>query len=207
MAVTEGRTYGGLTAEDRATARRMRFLEAGLDVMGARDQASVRKVLVRSKLAPKFFYEEFAGLEELEAAVFDSVVAEAETKALAALARAPRGSRARIRAVLSAMTDLLLDDPRKGRILLVPPPHLLTRRSDEITRFAGLIAEHSKAVWRGHEAEFHGVSVSTMFAMGGFTETLTAVLDGRLEIDREVLVDDLTELFLGTGSAFRRMVG
>ena len=43
------------------------------------------------------------------------------------------------------------------------------------------------------------------FAIGGFAEILAAVLEDRISVEIDVLVEDLTELFLGTGVAFRRM--
>lgn len=211
VTVDSQRTYGGLSARDRAEARRSRLVAAGLEVLGTKGATglSVRAVIEESGLAPRYFYEGFADLDALQVAVFEQVVAEVEAVALAALDSAGRGSRSRIRAVIAAILELLLDDPRKGRVVLVESlssPALGTFRAREASRFAALLAANSRAAWRDLDAGNHAVVVTAQFAVGGFGETLTGVLLGRITADRDQLADDLTELFLGTGVAIRAMI-
>jgi AcrR family transcriptional regulator len=203
------RTYAGRSDAERRSDRRDRLLDAGLEVMGTVGvgATTVRAVIETSGLAPRYFYESFAGIDELLVAVFDRVTAEAEELALAAVARAGRSARGRVHAVLSAMVDLALGDPRKGRVVLVEAlgsPVLGARRLDEVSRFAGLLAGYSGNAWRGREDGDRAARVTAQFAIGGFAETLALVLRGQLDIDRAELVDDLTELFLGLGKSVRR---
>jgi AcrR family transcriptional regulator len=179
--------------------------------MGTRGVAglSVRGVIETSGLAPRYFYEGFADLEALQVAVFEQVVAEVEAEALAALADAGRGARSRIHAAIAATIELLLDDPRKGRVALVESlssPALGQLRARAVSRFATLLAANSRAAWRDLDARDHAVVITAQFAIGGFGETLTGVLLGRITADRDQLADDLTELFLGTGVAIRAMI-
>lgn len=210
MAITEGRVYGGMTSAARAQDRRSRLLDAALDMMGNPELGppTVRKVLSRSGVAPRYFYDHFADLDELQVAVFGLLTTEAEQRATAAMRAAPRGAAARTRAVLSTMVDLLLDDPRKGHVLIVEPlnsPVLGPVYAADLRRFAGLLASYSPAVWRGEDPESRAVLVTTQFALGGFAATMNAVLTGELPDDRNRLVDELTALFLGVGSTFRRL--
>lgn len=202
--------YGGQTSADRVAARRSRLIEACLDVMADQDsgQLTVRKVLDRSGVAPRYFYEEFDGLEQLQETVFDLLTHEAERRGLEAMRSAPRSVRARTRAVLQAMVDLLLDDPRKGHVLLVEPlssPVLGPRQAQAVRRFAHLLAGYSPAVQQGAPADAHSIRLAAQFAMGGFTTAMTAVISGELTVSRDQLGDDLTTLFLAVSQASRRL--
>jgi hypothetical protein len=104
------------------------------------------------------------------------------------------------------MVDLALEDPRKGRVVLVEAlgsPALGVRRLDEVTRFAGLLAVYSGDV--GREGGEHTARVTAQFAIGGFAESLALVLRGQLDLDRATLVDNLTELFLSVGRSLGRV--
>jgi AcrR family transcriptional regulator len=202
--------YGGMTSTERAEDRRSRMLDAALDLMGSPELGppTVRKVLSRSGVAPRYFYDHFTDLDELQLAVFAMLAAEAEQVGTAAMLAAPRRTAARTRAGLAALADLLLDDPRKGRVLVVEPlrsPVLGPAYATQLRRFASLLANYSPAVWRGENPESRAVLVTTQFALGGFAATMTAVLTGELPDDRKRLVDELTALFLGVGSTFRRL--
>lgn len=208
MTVTPGRTYAGQSAADRAVERRARLLETGLDLMASTEAMTVRKVIERSGLAPRYFYEEFADIDTLQVAVFDSLIAEAEHRGLAAVAAGPNRQHDRVRRVLAEMVTLMLDDPRKGHVLLIASlgsEPLRARRTAELRRFAGLLVTNSPGAWAGQAPHSQHVRTTSLFAMGGFAETVAAVLQSPVEVDRGRLVDDLTELFLGTGWALRRM--
>lgn len=208
MTVTAGRTYAGQSAADRAAGRRARLLDATLDLLGSQEALSVRGVIERSGVAPRYFYEEFADLGEAQLALFDSMLEEAEKRALSALSTAPRRARDRIRAVLGEMVSLMLDDPRVGRVLLLESlgsEILGPRRAVELRRFAGLLVEHSGPAAQGRGASSPAAARAAAFAMGGFAETVSEILQDQGEVDRDQLVADLTELFLSTGQALRRM--
>jgi len=209
VTITAGRTYGGQSAADRAADRRTRLIETGLELMGADEPLSVRKVIERSGLAPRYFYDHFPDIDALQVAVFDSLIAEAEQRGLAVVATGPKRPRDRIRLVLADMVALMLDDPRKGHVLLIGSlgsEALRVRRAEELRRFAGLLVANSPGSWAGQAPDAQHVRTTALFAMGGFAETVAAALQGDADVDREQLVDDLTELFLGTAWALRRMV-
>lgn len=201
------RRYGGLAAEDRVAGRRARFIDAGLTVIGRGGIASltVRGVSEEAGLAARYFYESFASVDDLALAVFDSLAAEALTRSLAALAAAPEGSddaarEGRTRAVLAEMVDLLLEDPRKGRTLMIEAgssPALSGRVRAEVLRFAGMVAATATVGNPTADPALlpADVRLVAQFLIGGMSAAVATVLQGDIDVDRERLTDTLVNLF------------
>ena len=196
------RRYGGQTADDRGAERRAKLLAAGVQLMGTRGIAgtTVRGVTEASGVAARYFYESFADLEALHLAVYAEVIEEAARRSVVALAQAPDDHQARSRAVLGELVDLILGDPRKGRILVLEAtasPALGRRSLAESSRFAGMLA----ATAAGGDPNVAPDNLPTelrlvsQFLVGGVTATIGAVLLGDVEADREHLVDVLVALF------------
>lgn len=202
--MSEGaRRYGGQDAGQRVAERRSRLLAAGLELMGTRGVAgtTVRGIAEESGLAARYFYESFAGIDALELAVFDEIAAEAAARALGALAHASDDPVGRTRAVLAEMVDLMLEDPRKGRIALiesVTSPVLGPRVLLESRRFAGMLASTAS----GGDPDLApdglpaGLRITAQFLIGGVAHALGAVLQGDIAVERADLVDVLVDLFV-----------
>ncbi|GAA4816314.1 TetR/AcrR family transcriptional regulator [Nocardioides caeni] len=207
------RRYGGVSAEERIAERRGRFLEAGLELMGNRGVAgtTVRGLAEHTGLAARYFYESFDGIEALQLAVFEEIAVEALTRALAALDATTGGADtdlARTHAVITEMVDLMLEDPRKGRITLiesVSSPVLGPRVLQESRRFAALLATTASGGDPSAVADElpARLRVTAQFLIGGVAHALGAVLHGDLETDREELVDVLVDLFLTVDRSLR----
>lgn len=202
-AMTDARRYGGQDAAQRVAERRARLLAAGLAVMGERGVAgaTVRGVAEASGLAARYFYESFESIEALQVAVFDEIVAEAESRAVAALGTAPGDPVGRVRAVLAEMVDLYLDDPAKGRVALldsVSSPVLGPRVLAESSRFAGMVAATASGGDPGADAGGLPVELrlTAQFLIGGVAHTIGAVLRGDLTAERGQLVEVMVGLFL-----------
>lgn len=205
MSVTSPRMYRGQDAAERRGARRAAFFEAALELM-ARDGVSrttVRAVIAAAGLAPRYFYDLYENLDELHVAVLTQLLADAERASTRALLEAPREVRAQTKAVLAACVDYLLDDPRRGRVLLLESlgsPAMGARRMDESERFAGFLAAQASA-WSGADANDPAVIASAHYALNGFVGVMSAVLAGRLEMSRADLVSQLANSFLRSGPA------
>src|ERR1700760_3307724 len=76
------RPYGGLAMAERVAARRARFVEAGVELFGTQGfrGATVRGVCAAAGLTDRYFYESFATLEALLAAVYHSLKDEFATR-------------------------------------------------------------------------------------------------------------------------------
>lgn len=200
------RVYGGVDGDHRKAERRVRFLEAGLDLIGAPDAdatLSVRGVCKRAGLAARYFYESFADREELTAAVYDQVIDDLATGALAAVAAAPHDAAAKVRAGLGTVIGVVGDDPRRGRLLFSTRAGavLAERRQRSTLLFVGLLGGQAKDFYGlGDSAD---LDVLSQFAVGGLAQTLTAWLDGALRIDRDDLVEHCTRIFLAIGAPGR----
>ncbi len=203
------RQYGGLSGADRIAERRRRFVAAGLDLMGTKGipATTLRGVAERSGLAARYFAESFPTIEDLHIAVFDEIVAELEERGLAAIADTEGGPRARSRAALGALAELVLADERKGRVILIESaasPALGSRRLAEAQRFAGIVAELSGSAAGVQPLDLR---LAAQFVIGGVGETLTAVLVGAITVDREHLIDMLNDLLFASLRAVRATAG
>ena len=197
------RRYGGQDAVDRVADRRARLLAAGQELMGTRGAAgtTVRGVTELSGVAPRYFYESFEDIEALHLAVYSEVIEEGAQRSVAALINAPEDDHSRIRAVMEEMVDLILGDPRKGRILVLEAtasPALGRRSLAESRRFAGMLAS-SAASGGDPGLEPDGlptdIRLIAQFLVGGMVSTVGAVLLGDVEVERAHLVDLLVALF------------
>ena len=201
--VATGR-YAGAPAEERIAERRERLLEAALDLLGTDGWrgTTVRGVCEKAGLNPRYFYESFDDLDDLVIAVFERLVGEMTARILEAFDAAPDDAREKTHATIAACVHHLTEDPRRARVLFMEGlgnETLARRRLDAMHAMGQLVATYARG--------FYGLSDDTdpigelgaAVLVGGVTESIIAWLDGRLKIDRERLIDDLTELWLITG--------
>ncbi|PRX43443.1 TetR family transcriptional regulator [Prauserella shujinwangii] len=194
------RTYGGMSGDDRRAERRTALIEAGLELLGARDgerALTVRGVCRQAGLAARYFYESFADRDALAVAVHDHVVEGIAAATLEAVQAAPPDAEAKTRAGLGRLVRAVAEDPRRGRLLFSPAPGatVLAQRRVESTRwFVALLGLQAR--------EFYGMGESTRlavaseFLVGGFAQALTSWLDGTLRVTEEELVEHGCALFL-----------
>jgi len=161
---------------------------------------TVRGVTEASGVAARYFYESFPDIEALHLAVYDMVVEESARRSVTALAEAPDDDLARTRAVLAELVDLILADPRKGRILVLEAtasPALGRRSLQESSRFAGMLASTASSGDPGLPTDDlpTDLRLVSQFLVGGVISTIGAVLLGDVEVDREHLVEVLVRLF------------
>lgn len=191
------RTWAGTTLADRKAARRRLLVDAGIELLGTGNSAavSVRAVCRQAQLTERYFYENFADRGELVRTVYDSVVAEAHHTLVDAVASTGPAARARAEAAVSAFVTLILDDPRKGRVLLLAPladPALSRYGSQRLPMFAELVREQLSA--RFDEAER---MMTATALVGGLANLFTAYLGGALPVSREQLTVHCVRLVLG----------
>jgi AcrR family transcriptional regulator len=205
------RPYAGVDADERRAARRARLIEASLDLLGNEgwQATTVRAICAQARLTPRYFYESFADRDELLLAVFDELVAEAAAHVLAAVAGAERDARAKAHAAIAAFFELVTDDPRKARVLVVEAigSEALTRRRFKTVRmFARLVADQGREFY-GIEGEAGSlIDTTALMLVGGLAETLLSWLDGNLRVTREQLIEDCTDLFVATGEGALALV-
>jgi AcrR family transcriptional regulator len=198
MAVQSG-VYRGVSAEERAAERRARLLEATLAVWADPDlSTTMTNVCAQAGLSERYFYESFANLDAAQTAVLEEVATEIERTTHQAAEDAGPDPAARAMASVSAFVQLLVEDPRKGRVAIVEAaamPSLRPRRSELMRQFAHRTAEAARELdlspHSGAEDELAG-----LLFIGGVAELVTAWLDGAVDAAPDELVAAAARSFL-----------
>ncbi|MFF5773262.1 TetR/AcrR family transcriptional regulator [Streptomyces californicus] len=117
------RSWGGTTLADRRAARRRSLLDVAERLAGEEGAAAVtvRSVCRAARLTDRYFYESFAGRDDLILAAFERVADEARSALEEAVALSAAQPEVRARAAVSAFVALVLAAPHKGRLLLLEP--------------------------------------------------------------------------------------
>lgn len=91
-AVPSPRSYAGESPEVRQARRRRRFIDSGKALFGTLGyrKTTMRNLCAHAGLTDRYFYESFASLEDLLAAVYEELAGELETAVLTAVRSADR---------------------------------------------------------------------------------------------------------------------
>jgi len=212
MARTATGTYGGVSAEQRRAERRRRLLDAALDVIGAQgwSATTLRGICERAKVGPRFFYESFADLDALAAALHDEVLEAALRRTIAAIDAAPDDLPARTAAAFRAMISEVIDDPRRARVLWVEAygsETLVRRRFAAMRRLARVAMEQSHDLLDLPPDGDRVLQAVSIMLTGGVTEFVLAWLDGGMDVSRDELLAISVEFALAMGNAIPAMAG
>ena len=194
----------GLSSADRQAERRTLLLDAAFELLGTEGWAgtTVRAVCQTARLNPRYFYESFADLDALVVAVFDRLVADLGALVVAALESAGDDPRARVRAGLDALLRFVDEDRRRGQILYVEAlgNETLNRRRIQTGHAIVDLVEQAGAQSHGRPRRGEQIGRTTAaIIVGGTSELVAAWLDGRIDVTRDQLVDDATDLMLAMG--------
>ncbi len=201
------RTYGGISASDRVTARRERLLAAGLECYGTHGYgpSGVKDVCREAGLTHRYFYESFADGEALFLAVFDSVTDELFAEVASAVAAVGPGAEAQLRAAIGTFLGALSDDPRKARLIFSEAAAAGARAEEHmratLRRFTDLVALTA----RPHlppGASDDQVTIVALSLVGTLQQVLTEWQAGAVDIPVDRMVEGVVELYLGL--AFRQ---
>ena len=185
--------WSGMPLQDRQALRRDELIAAGVARLGGAQgpDLTVRAVCRSAGLTERYFYESFADRDEFVRAVYDDVCA----RAMAALtnAKTPRDA-------VEQFVALMVDDPARGRVLLLAPTKepVLTRSGAEwMPSFIELVQRKLTRI--GDPA--HAAMVATGL-IGALTALFTAYLNGRLAATREQFIDYCVEMLLSRVSSY-----
>ncbi len=194
-----------MSAADRVSERRALLLDAAFDLLGTAGWSAltVRSVIERARLNPRYFYESFEDLDQLIVAVYDRVVDDLGAVVLAALAQSPDDPAAQLRAVVGATVTFVDEDRRRGRVLYAEGlgNEALNRRRQEAGQSVVAFLERYAAERGDTRATDPIGRVGAAILVGGFSQLLIDWLAGRVKVGRDELIEDASVMFLGLGDA------
>ncbi|MGB8404405.1 MAG: TetR/AcrR family transcriptional regulator [Mycobacterium sp.] len=191
------RSYNGLAAAERASQRRRRLLEVGLDMLGDPDgpqDLTLRTVCRRSGLAQRYFYESFADKDQFAAAIYDWALEGLVAGAQFAVAGVPPNDQAR--AGITSLVRAISADRRIGQLLFSPNQIslvLVRKRFESTAMFVSLFAQHLRDTF--HPNNERGLPVLAQFLVGGMGQTLAAWLNNEMSIAEDDLIEQLIAIF------------
>ncbi len=185
--------WSGVSLEDRQALRRDKLIAAGVQLLGEEGgpALTVRAVCRAAGLTERYFYESFADRDEFVRAVYDDVC----TRAMSTLMSATTP-----REAVERFVALMVDDPVRGRVLLLAPavePVLVRSGAEWMPSFIELLQRKLTRI--GDPVLQHMVAISLI---GGLTALFTAYLDGRLASTREQFIDYCVEMLLTRAATY-----
>jgi AcrR family transcriptional regulator len=115
------RIYGGISADERAIARKQRFIDAGKTVFGKLgfQAAGVKDVCTEAGLTERYYYEAFGSMPKLFEAVYLEALDGLRHVLEEAALRLPGDPKAQLHSMIRSYFDLMKRDRCLARILLV----------------------------------------------------------------------------------------
>ena len=199
---TGGRRYAGRAAEERRAERRRRLLDAAVELFGTRGYAAttIEALYTEARLAPRHFYEQFPGREELLRAVYDETIGAVVAAVDGARASAPTDVRGRVRAILEAFAGAMLTDPRRARIAYLEVPGTsdgLDLHAHGVVRgFAAVVEQEARAGAARGTLPDRDYALTAMLLVGGTNAILLDWLADEVRRPIADVLDELTEAFV-----------
>ncbi|MFZ0833707.1 MAG: TetR/AcrR family transcriptional regulator [Mycobacterium sp.] len=184
--------WSGVPIEDRQARRRDDLVTAGVTLLGGErgPALTVRAVCRAAGLTERYFYESFSERDEFVRAVYDDVC----TRAMATLMSATTA-----REAVERFVTLMVDDPVRGRVLLLAPevePVLVRSGAEWMPGFIKLLQRQLTTI--------SDPALQNMVAtglIGALTALFTAYLDRRLTATREQFIDYCVALLLSAAAS------
>jgi AcrR family transcriptional regulator len=183
--------WSGVPLQDRQTLRRDELIRAGVNVLGSEEGSAltVRAVCRAAGLTERYFYESFDDRDGFVRAVYDHVCSTAMTALTSSTT--PRDA-------VERFVALMVDDPVRGRVLLIAPerePVLTKSGADWMPNFIELLQHKLTRIT--------DPAIQAMVAtglVGALTALFTAYLNGRLATTREQFIDYCVDMLLSRAS-------
>ncbi|KUI32879.1 TetR family transcriptional regulator [Mycobacterium sp. IS-1742] len=179
--------WSGVPLQDRQALRRDELIAAGVKLLGGAGgpALTVRAVCREAGLTERYFYESFVDRDEFVRAAYDDVC----TRAMSALlnAETPRDA-------VERFVALMVDDPTRGRVLLLAPasePVLTQSGAEWMPNFIELV---QRKLTRITDPAVQAMAATGL--IGALTALFTAYLDGRLGATREQFIDYCVDMLL-----------
>ncbi len=198
----QARVYRGMSASERNADRRVRLMEAGLQIFGTEGFAgsTIEALCRRAGVTARNFYDHFESREALLAALYTDVIAEQAAAVAAALEPTPRNVESHVRAGVEAAVGLLAEDERKARIAYVEvvgvSRELEAHRFAVMSDYANLVAGQFKRLFARGLAPRRAVDVTATALLGATIYTFVDWLANGQRRPLEDVVDELVRIYV-----------
>jgi AcrR family transcriptional regulator len=197
------RPYRGISATERTARRRAELMTAAFDLLGTVgwEQATMTAICARAKLTERYFYESFAGRDELLVAVFEELTDRIRGVVVDTLRDAPLDPEGTARAAITVFVEQLTEDPRVGRVAMVESAAtglLRQRRHQILGEFADLIVARAQAVFGADALPAPRDRLNALLFTGGLAEVLTAWLAGEVSASKQDIIETAVTQFVRT---------
>ncbi len=207
LGTPRGRTYGGLTADERLADRKARLMAVGLDLFAERGFAKtgVRELCRAAKIGERAFYDTIGSREALLRDVYlqatDDVIADIER----ALEGAPEDLVGRLNVGLVAFFRSITDDPRRARLIYVESigrgPEIEDTRREGLLRFVDFVVERLGDYLAEPRPSAASIEASVSAIILGIGEIAYRLAEGEKAFTAEQAAEQITRALGGTAVA------
>lgn len=199
--VMTGRTYGGLSPEQRSQDRRARLVEAARALIAEAGVAplTVDVVAQRAALSKRYFYTEFATKDDLLDACAEDLFGRLYAQMEDVVNTAPLAER--VMRTVRAVVHTLASDPADARLYMECPgfPRLRESQQRAVRDFSERMAAHAIAFTGRPKPNVDRV-LATRALVAGTTDLIIGWLHGDIDTDEDSLVATLTATALGAAA-------
>lgn len=187
----------------RQAVRRRSLLDAGIVLLGAEggSAVNVRAACRATGVTERYFYELFGNRDDYVRAVYDDVSGRARDVLLAA-SEGHADIEPLARSAVDAFVRLMIDDPDRGRVLLLAPYREPVLAAEGLAH----LPDFFRVVEAALPAGLDGVArrLTAVELVGALTALFTQFLSGTLAVSRDRLVEHCVEMLLGVLGPTRR---
>lgn len=181
---------------ERQVVRRRALLDAGIALLGAEGgpAVNVRAACRATGVTERYFYELFGNRDDYVRAVYDDVSGRARDVLLAA-SEGHSDIEPLARSAVDAFVRLMIDDPDRGRVLLLAPyrePVLATEGLSHMPDFFQVVASALPA-----DLDEGSRRLTAVELVGALTALFTQFLGGTLPVSRDRLVEHCVAMLVG----------
>jgi AcrR family transcriptional regulator len=185
--------WSGVPLESRLAVRRDTLVAAGVQLLGGEGgpALTVRAVCRKAALTERYFYESFTDRDHFVRAVYDDVCTRAMTTLMSA--STPREA-------VERFVALMVDDPVRGRVLLLAPtvePVLTWSGAEWMPNFIELLQRKLSQIGDPVLQKLIATSL-----IGALTGLFTAYLNGQLGATRQQFIDYCVDMLLSTAATY-----
>ncbi|TSE01581.1 TetR/AcrR family transcriptional regulator [Skermania sp. ID1734] len=192
------RPFRGVSAAERVRQRRDALLDAGLSALaeGSRASVTVDDVIARAGLSKRYFYENFHTRNDLFVALGDRLVEQVTAAARTALTTPATDMLSRVQEVVESVVSVLISDPRNARLFVDMMGG--DERTDTVDRtehaIAAMLIDGVVADIRVSQKERIRLDMAAVVLIVGAAQAISDWLDGRIELSRAELVEEIVRL-------------